>query len=238
MKNFLHKADSRGFANHGWLISYHSFSFASYHNPEKMGFGTLRVINDDSIAPKMGFDTHPHKNMEIVSIPLKGVLRHKDTMGNDFVIKKGEVQVMSAGRGVAHSEFNDSSKESVELLQIWVLPKERNIDPGYFQRKFEEKDRLNQFQLIVSPDGEKGSLSINQKSYFSLINLSEMKEAIYQKYNKANGIYFFVIDGLLEIHNTELNRRDALGIIEEDFINILNREDRPSELLVIEVPMS
>jgi len=177
----LHKADTRGIANHGWLNSHHTFSFASYFNPERMGFGTLRVINDDVVAPSMGFGTHPHQNMEIISLPLRGALKHKDTMGNSHVIKKGEVQAMSAGTGVSHSEYNNSKTEDVNFLQIWVMPKKLNIAPNYSQKEFSAEQRKNKFQLVVSPDGRENTVSINQDAFFSLSDLKEGKTIEYKE---------------------------------------------------------
>lgn len=231
----LHKANTRGGANHGWLQSQHTFSFASYYNPERMNFGTLRVINDDIIAPTMGFGTHPHQNMEIISVPISGALRHKDTMGNEYVIKKGEIQTMSAGSGVAHSEYNASDKEDANFLQIWVLPKKMNITPNYSQKVFSEKERENNFQLVVSPDGRKESAQINQDAFFSLLTLEAGKSINYQKYLEENGVYFFVIDGSLKIADESLSPRDGLGIEGEDNLKITASEK--VVLLVMEVPL-
>jgi redox-sensitive bicupin YhaK (pirin superfamily) len=166
METVLHKSNTRGVADHGWLNSYHSFSFANYYNPERMGFGALRVINDDTVAPSMGFGTHPHRDMEIISIPLSGELKHKDTIGNDFVIKPGEVQTMSAGTGIMHSEYNNSEKDDVNFLQIWVMPKQNGIAPAYSQKDFNSEERENAFQLVVSPDGRNNSATINQDAFF------------------------------------------------------------------------
>ncbi len=235
MNMVLHKNKSRGVADHGWLKSHHTFSFASYYNPDRMGFGTLRVINDDVVEPSMGFGTHPHNNMEIISIPLKGSLKHKDTMGNEHVIAKGEVQAMSAGTGLQHSEYNNSSKESVNFLQIWVKPKKQNIKPNYSQKKFDEKDRLDQFQLVVSPDGQKGSVEINQDAFFSLVSTNPNKELVYSKYSKDNGVYFFVLDGEVDVGSEPLFKRDGLGIVNKDEIKILAKTY--SELLIMEVPL-
>ncbi|MEZ4744024.1 MAG: pirin family protein [Bdellovibrionota bacterium] len=235
MHMILHKASSRGVAEHGWLLSHHTFSFANYFNPERMGFGVLRVINDDVVTPSMGFDTHAHQNMEIISIPLKGSLKHSDTMGNDFVIKKNEIQVMSAGIGVSHSEYNNSAEEDVNFLQIWVLPKKKDVYPNYSQKEFFEDDRLDKFQLIVSPDGRGDSLQINQDAYFSLIKLSKDKSAIYSKYKKDNGVYFFVIEGNISINENDLENRDGLGVEDKDDLKIISSSE--GEILIIEVPM-
>lgn len=235
MELVLHQSQTRGHADHGWLKSHHSFSFANYFNPERMGFGLLRVINDDIIAPSRGFGTHPHQNMEIISVPIYGELKHKDTMGNEYVIRKGEIQAMSAGSGVAHSEFNNSLTEHANFLQIWVLPKEKNINPRYSQKEFDEKRKKNQFQLIVSPSGEKGSVAINQDAYFSLTGLDQGHKLVYSKYKQENGVYFFVIKGNPRVADQELRERDGLGVTHLDQIEISALED--SEILIMEVPM-
>lgn len=235
MRNTLHKSDTRGNANHGWLKSKHTFSFANYYNPERINFGALRVINDDIVAPLMGFGTHPHENMEIVSVPLRGSLKHVDTMGNDFVIRKGEIQVMSAGTGVAHSEYNHSSDEDVNFLQIWVIPKKLNISPRYSQVEFFEAGRENKFQLIISPDGRENSVTINQDAYFSLTKLEQDANLIYSKYQSENGVYLFVLEGEILINNMTLGKRDGLGI--EDMDNLSITATNNSEILVMEVPM-
>lgn len=234
MNAIIHPSSSRGHANHGWLQSYHSFSFANYYNPEKMGYKALRVINDDYIAPAQGFGTHPHQDMEIITVPLRGTLRHKDTMGNETIIRHGEVQLMSAGTGVYHSEYNHSSDEDVNMLQIWVLPKKKRIEPRYGQKKFDEKDRQNKLQLVVSPDGREGSIEINQDAFFYLSNLEAGKELYYKLNLAKNGIYVFVIDGELEIDGHKLNTRDALGL--DNFDQVTFKANKDTQLLVIEVP--
>ncbi|MFG1492788.1 pirin family protein [Halobacteriovorax sp. ZH4_bin.1] len=235
MTNVLHRADSRGYAEHGWLKSNHTFSFANYYDPERIHFGTLRVINDDVVAPGEGFSTHPHRNMEIISIPLKGSLHHQDTIGNDFIIRKGEIQVMSAGSGISHSEYNNSDREEVHFLQIWVLPKEHNIRPSYSQKYFKESGRRGEFQLIVSPDGRDNSVTINQNAFFSLANLEEGQNLTYKKFLKSNGVYLFVIDGEVRINDLTLSKRDGLGIDPDNNIGLKSLND--SEVLVMEVPM-
>lgn len=235
MNKLLHKSETRGLADHGWLHSNHTFSFAGYYNPERMGFGALRVINDDVVAPTMGFGTHPHNNMEIVSIPLIGSLRHKDTMGNNFVIRKGEIQVMTAGTGVAHSEYNNSSEEDVNFLQIWVLPKKMNIAPKYSQKEFQDISRQDKFQLIVSPDGRDNSVEINQDAFFSLIKMNDHKGQTYKKYQSQNGVYLFVLEGEVSINGLKLSKRDGLGIEDKDNIEISSTIE--SEILLMEVPM-
>ena len=206
----LHTSNSRGHADHGWLKSHHTFSFANYYNPERMNFGVLRVLNDDWIAKSNGFGMHPHKDMEIISIPLHGTLKHQDSMGTNGLIEKGEIQVMSAGTGVFHSEENPQTDNHVELLQIWVMPKKLGITPSYGQRKFDFP--LNTQTLFVSPDGREGSLAINQDAFFSIQNLDANQSANYTGKINTNGVYIFVIEGKVQINETTLNRRDALGI--------------------------
>ena len=232
----IHKSTTRGHADHGWLKSHHSFSFANYYNPERMGFGTLRVINDDVVAPSMGFGTHPHRDMEIISIPLAGALRHKDTMGNDFVIKKGEVQAMSAGTGIAHSEYNNSSEEETNFLQIWVIPEKQGTTPQYSQKAFDPKERQGKFQLVVSPDGRNDSVKIGQKAFFSMANLEAGEELTYDYYNNKNGVYAFVIDGALEIAEHQLNQRDGLELTGGESLAL--KALAPTEILLMEVPLS
>lgn len=235
MKKIIHKAESRGHADHGWLNAHHSFSFANYYNPERVRFGLLRVLNDDIVQPGEGFGTHPHDNMEIVTIPLKGELAHKDSTGNKEVIHPNEVQIMSAGSGLTHSEFNNSKTDEVNLLQIWVFPKEKNIKPRYDQKVFEQADRLNKIQTLVSPKDD-NALWINQDAYFSRTDLEKGKEVDYELNTKKNGVYIFVIEGKIEIDGDILLKRDAIGIQETDKINI--KAEVKSELLIIEVPLN
>ena len=234
MKKIIHKATTRGLANHGWLKSYHTFSFANYQNSERMNFGMLRVLNDDVVQPKMGFGTHPHKNMEIISIPISGALSHKDNMDNKRSIEVGEVQVMSAGTGLTHSEFNDSKIDEVNFLQLWILPEIENTTPYYNQKMFNEVGRKNQFQVLVSPKDKQvdGSLPINQQGYISMIDLDKDFEI---NYNLKNGAYFFLIEGELSIENEILNKRDAIGI--DEVKNVSIKANKTSKLLVIDVPM-
>lgn len=236
MKAQFHAANTRGNADHGWLKSQHSFSFANYYNPERMGFGALRVVNDDIVAPSMGFGTHPHDNMEIISIPLSGALRHKDTMGNDFVIRRGEVQVMSAGTGIAHSEYNNSDAEETNFLQIWVIPENQGTQPRYCQKEFSQEERKDNFQLIVSPDGRQDSVEIGQQAFFSLVDISEGYELVYQKHQASNGVYTFVIEGSLQVNEHQLERRDALGLKEHN--NISMKGNSYTEVLIMEVPLA
>jgi len=234
MKKIFHKSASRGFANHGWLKSYHTFSFANYQNLERMNFGTLRVLNDDIVQPKMGFGTHPHKNMEIISIPITGALSHKDSMGNKRAIEVGEVQVMSAGTGLTHSEFNDSKTDEVNFLQIWVLPEKENVTPYYNQKYFEASERKNRFQTLVSPKDNlvEGTLPINQQAYISMIDL---EKGFNVDYNLHNSAYFFLIEGQIKVEDSILEKRDALGIYDVDSAKI--EATKSSKLLVIDVPM-
>lgn len=235
MKSILHKAIKRGKTDYGWLKANYYFSFAQYYNPENLHFGLLRVLNDDFIAPGMGFDTHPHENMEIITIPLSGSLAHKDSTGGTGIITPGEVQVMSAGSGVEHSEYNNSTTDPLTLFQIWIFPKLRNIQPRYDQKRFEPASRAEQFQLIVSPLKSKESLWINQETYLSLGNFSKGKKIDYSLYINQNGVYLVLIKGKIKVGDEELNTRDAIGICITDKFTIEILEN--SELLLIEVPM-
>ena len=236
MNAILHKANERGHANHGWLDSYHSFSFASFNDPKKINFGALRVLNDDTVSGGMGFGTHPHDNMEIISIPLSGDLAHKDSMGNEAIIRNGEVQIMSAGTGIYHSEKNKNHGEAVKFLQIWVFPKLRNIEPRYNQKEFLVEDRKNKFQTVVSPlDSGDGGVGINQDAWFSLGNLEKDTEINYQIKHAGNGVYAFVLEGTIEINGQKLARRDGLGISETDALNI--KATSNAEVLLMDLPM-
>lgn len=236
MKTVLHKASERGSADYGWLKPNYYFSFSNYHNPEKVHFGMLRVLNDDFIAGGGSFPTHPHDNMEIVTIPFTGQIQHKDSTGGAGIIKSGDVQIMSAGTGVQHSEANASATEPVTLFQIWVFPKVRNIVPRYDQRSFSIDDRKNKWQYVVSPVEADGGLWINQDARFALTNLSAGKQLDYNNSFKGNGVFLVVISGSVTIDGTTLNKRDALGISATDQFSITANED--AELLAIEVPMS
>ena len=235
MNKTIHKAGSRGYFDHGWLKTYHTFSFAGFYDPERVRFGLLRVLNDDIIEAGMGFGTHPHDNMEIVTIPLKGELAHKDSMGTKQTIKPGEIQAMSAGSGLTHSEFNNSNTEEINLLQIWVFPKERDIEPRYEQKVFKTEERKNKFQTVVSPEKTNGAMWINQNAYFSLAELDKDKELGYMIKHKGNGAYIFVIEGSIETAGETLNRRDGMGIDGIDELSIKSLEN--SEILLIDVPM-
>lgn len=236
MKTVVHRADSRGFANHGWLKSHHTFSFAGYFNPERNRFGLLRVLNDDVVKGGGGFGEHPHDNMEIVSIPLEGALQHRDSTGRSEVIRPGEVQIMSAGSGLRHSEFNASQTEPVNFLQIWVFPKERNIKPRYDQKIFRSEDRKTRFQPVVSPEKEEGALWINQQAAFHLADPDADTTLRYAVRWEANGIYLFVIDGQVEVGGEKLGKRDAIGIWDTDQVEVKANTD--AKLLLIEVPMN
>lgn len=237
MNTVLHKASQRGFANHGWLRATHSFSFANYYDTEKMHFGKLRVLNDDVVAPSRGFDLHPHQDMEIITIPLSGALRHADNVGNEEVISTGEVQVMSAGSGIWHSEYNASETDDLNLFQIWIFTNKKKLKPRYDQKKFDETERIGNWQLLVSPNGQNNSLSINQNAYISIIESNGDAETTYQLKEQGNGVYFMLIDGKVQIDEHLLEKRDAAGIW--NFIESLDINFRESsKLLAIEVPMN
>jgi redox-sensitive bicupin YhaK (pirin superfamily) len=235
MTKTIHKASSRGNANHGWLNSFHTFSFAGYHDSTRMNFGLLRVLNDDIVAPGMGFGSHPHENMEIISIPLSGALHHRDNTGRNEIIKSGDVQIMSAGSGITHSEMNASTKEQVNFLQLWIFPKKENIQPRYEQKTFKVEDRINKFQTVVSPEENADSIWINQDAYLSLADFTNETKISYSRNLKSNGVYFFVLEGSITIVDESLNKRDAIGLENLDTIEIVAAAD--SKLLVIEVPL-
>ena len=237
MNTVLHKADTRGDANHGWLQSKHSFSFANYHNPERMNFGVLRVLNDDVVAAGRGFGTHAHQNMEIISIPMEGDLEHKDSMGNVAVIKSGDIQVLSAGKGMTHSEYNRNLEKEVEFLQIWVLPKVKNVAPRYDQIALNVQDRNNQLQQVLSPSPEDDGVWVHQDAWFNMTNLSEGKELTYQlNHPEKNGVYVFVLKGNATINKQPLNKRDGFGVWDVTELDI--KADSDAELLLMEVPMN
>jgi redox-sensitive bicupin YhaK (pirin superfamily) len=235
MTKTIHKASSRGNANHGWLNSFHTFSFAGYHDSTRMNFGLLRVLNDDIVAPGMGFGSHPHENMEIISIPLSGALHHRDNTGRNEIIKSGDVQIMSAGSGITHSEMNASTKEQVNFLQLWIFPKKENIQPRYEQKTFKVENRINKFQTVVSPEENADSIWINQDAYLSLADFTNETKISYSRNLKSNGVYFFVLEGSITIVDESLNKRDAIGLENLDTIEIVAAAD--SKLLVIEVPL-
>ena len=232
----LHKADTRGHANHGWLNSHHSFSFANYYNPERMHFGVLRVLNDDTVAPGMGFGTHPHDNMEIISIPLEGDLEHKDSMGNTQVIKHGDIQVMSAGTGITHSEYNRNKESEVKFLQIWVFPKTKNVTPRYDQITLNVNDRHNKFQQILSPSKDDAGVCIHQDAWFFLGKFDKDKKENYTIKQKNNGAYFFILNGEATVNGQALSKRDGFGIWNTDKIEITSHSDN-TEILIMDVHM-
>jgi redox-sensitive bicupin YhaK (pirin superfamily) len=237
METVLHKANLRGQANLEWLNAKHTFSFADYYNPDSMNFGVLRVLNDDIVAPDNGFGMHPHKNMEIVSIPLQGSLQHKDNMGNTALIKKGDVQVMSAGTGIMHSEFNISKDEAVNLLQIWILPNKLDVTPRYQQISLDIKDRINNLQPILSPYEIDKSVWIYQNAWFYMGIFDENFTLEYTLKNLNNGVYIFVIEGRFIAENIVLEKRDGLGIFNTNKISIQSKSSN-AEILIMEVPMN
>lgn len=235
-KTVFHAADKRGHADHGWLNARHSFSFASYHNPDKVHFGALRVLNDDIVAGGMGFGKHPHDNMEIITIVLDGTLAHKDSMGHTETIEPNEVQVMSAGTGLQHSEFNPDHHKPANLLQSWIFPAKRNVQPRYDQARFAPEDRINRLQTLVSPiDNEDSGLKIHQDAWMYRTTLEEGKSVTHSLHSAIHGLYIFLIDGRVNIAEQTLNKRDALGISETDSVTIT--ADTTSEVLIYEVPM-
>ncbi|WP_414000146.1 pirin family protein [Flavobacterium sp. W1B] len=236
MKNtVLHKADTRGHADHGWLNAYHSFSFASWYNPDRIQFGALRVLNDDTVAAGMGFGTHPHDNMEIITIPLEGDLAHKDSMGNTEVIKNGDVQVMSAGTGIQHSEFNPNADQRTKLLQIWVFPNKRNVQPRYQQITLNPEERKNKLQQILSPNADDAGVWIYQDAWFHLGKFDKGVATTYDLKKAGNGVYAFVLSGKLTINGQELETRDGFGIWDISTLDI--KADSDTEFLLMEIPM-
>ena len=236
MKTKLFIADSRGYANHGWLKSSHSFSFASYFNPDQMNFGVLRVLNDDWVAPSMGFETHGHRDMEIISIPLSGDLKHRDNMGNETIIRSGDIQVMSAGSGVQHSEMNASASDPVAFLQIWIFPKVKNVTPRYDQLTLKAEDSTNRWQQILSPNKEDEGVWIHQDAFMHLNHLDAQGSTTYKLKNTANGVYLFVIEGEVIVEGEKLGKRGAIGISEVAQITLCAQTN--AKLLAIEVPMA
>lgn len=233
----LHKADSRGKADHGWLKSFHSFSFAGYYNPARMNFGALRVLNDDTVEAGMGFGRHPHDNMEIISIPLEGDLEHKDSMGNTTVIKHGDIQVMSAGTGIYHSEYNKNSDAVVKFLQIWIYPNQKNVKPRYGQISLHPADRKNKLQQVLSPNPEDDGVWIHQNAWFHIGIFDAGKMARYDLKSAGNGVYAFVLKGKFQIEGINLETRDGLGIWNTNTINMESLENE-SEILLMEVPLN
>lgn len=235
MKTILHLADTRGHADHGWLESYHTFSFANYQDPERVHFGALRVLNDDKVDGGKGFGTHPHRDMEIISIPLEGDLEHKDSMGNVTVIQEGDVQVMSAGTGVMHSEYNKNQGQPVKFLQIWVFPNQKSVKPRYDQISVRDIELPNQFYQILSPNPEDQGVWIHQNAWFSLGKFDAGKQANYTVHSQKNGVYFFILEGEVELNAQKLNKRDGYGVWDTSEIEITSLSD--SRVLLMEVPM-
>jgi hypothetical protein len=235
MKITIHRAESRGYADHGWLKATHTFSFASYYDPSRIRFGLLRVLNDDVVELGMGFGTHPHDNMEIVTIPIEGELAHKDSMGHEEIIRPGEVQNMSAGRGITHSEYNASHEKQVNLLQIWVFPKEKDIEPRYDQKVFSAEGKRNKFQVVVSPVKSDDTLWINQDSVFALARISKGNEVTYERMFKDNGVYLFVIEGSVNVWGETLAKRDGAELEGNNEISV--KANKESYVLAIEVPL-
>lgn len=235
MKTIFHSADRRGHVSLSWLDSHHSFSFGNYYEPEKIHFGMLRVLNDDIITGESGFGTHPHDNMEIISIPLKGAIEHKDSTGTQAVINENDVQIMSAGTGIRHSEYNHYKDEETNFLQIWIIPKKRNIQPRYDQKTFNPEDRINKLQTVVAPD-DPNSVWINQDAWFSLGNFTGGFSTFYSLKKRGHGVYAFVIDGNITINDRSLFKRDAIGIWDIDKVDITAVTN--AQILLIEVPMN
>ena len=235
MKTVFHPSESRGYANHGWLEARHSFSFASWYQPDRLHFGALRVLNDDIIQGGMGFGTHPHDNMEIVTIPLKGDLEHKDSMGNSAVIREGDIQVMSAGTGVQHSEYNNSPDKEINLFQLWLFPNKQNVKPRYDQLPIRNLHQKNKFFQILSPSANDQGVWIHQDAWMHILDADQGQSFDYVLQSPENGVYLIVIEGEVEVDNQTLFRRDAIGIWETDKLTIKTKTD--AELLLVQVPM-
>jgi len=237
MNTVLHKADTRGDADHGWLHSKHTFSFANYYNPERMNFGVLRVLNDDTVSESRGFGAHPHRNMEIVSIPLEGDLKHQDNMGNATLIKAGDIQVMSAGTGVMHSEYNNNPDKPVKFLQIWIMPNKQGVAPRYDQITLDTADRKNKLQQVLSPNVDDAGVWIHQNAWFNMTQLDKGKELQYPLNDaENNGVYAFVLKGDATVNGQTLHERDGFGIW--DVANLDIKADTDTEILLMEVPMN
>jgi redox-sensitive bicupin YhaK (pirin superfamily) len=236
MKKIIHSADSRGHFDHGWLKTYHTFSFSNYYDPERMNFGMLRVLNDDTIDGGQGFGTHPHNDMEIVTVPLEGALAHKDSTGGEGVIYPDEIQVMSAGTGIRHSEFNHLSDGTTKLLQLWIFPDKKGHKPRYNQNYFDPAERKNKFQFIVTPEKKDGNLWLNQDAFLSRIDLDKSNSVNYKIHTKGNGVYLFLIEGEIAVAGETLSKRDGIGIYETDEFSITAIKD--SQILLIEIPMN
>ena len=236
MQTIIYKSSERGHTNHGWLNAHHSFSFASYYDPNKIHFGVLRVLNDDSVAASMGFGMHPHDNMEIITIPFSGILEHKDSMGNTGIISAGEVQVISAGSGITHSEFNHSKTEAVTLFQIWIFPNKKNVTPRYDQIQYDIEGNLNKFVQIISPNPNDEGSWIHQDAWMHIGKFTENETIQYTTRLNENGFYLMVINGEIEVANTQLGKRDAIGISEISTIEI-QIKSATAQLLLMDIPM-
>ena len=235
MNKVYHSAETRGHADHGWLNANHSFSFASYYDPNRMNFGALRVLNDDTISPGKGFGKHSHDNMEIITIPLKGDLEHKDSLGNIGAINEGEIQVMSAGTGIYHSEYNKNSDKFINLLQLWVMPKKQDVKPRYDQRSFKGLKKKNSIYQVLSPYPEDEGMWIHQDAWIHLGDFEEVTSVDYMLKKKGNGVYIFVMEGIFKVANEKLEKRDALGVWNTESITF--EAQSKSQVLLIEVPM-
>lgn len=234
-KTIIHKANTRGYFDYGWLKTYHTFSFSNYYDPERVNFGMLRVLNDDTIEAGEGFGTHPHNDMEIVTIPLEGAVAHKDSTGGEGVIYPDEIQVMSAGTGIHHSEYNHLNDGTTKLLQLWIFPDKKGHEPRYNQKFFNSEERKNKLQFIVTPEKKGDNLWLNQDAYLALSDLEKSKSLNYKIHTKGNGVYLFLIDGNISVGDDKLFKRDGIGLWETEEISINASED--SRLLFIEVPM-
>ncbi|MCE2612618.1 pirin family protein [Flavobacteriaceae bacterium D16] len=236
MNSVLHKSETRGHANHGWLDSHHTFSFANYYHPDRINFGVLRVLNDDIVSEGRGFGTHPHDNMEIISIPLEGDLEHKDSMGNTTVIREGDVQVMSAGTGIFHSEYNKNPDKPVKFLQIWVLPNKKDVTPRYDQVTVGDLEKENAFYQVLSPNEDDAGVWIHQDAWFHMGNFEAGTATSYTLKKEGNGIYAFIIDGEVEIEGQILNKRDGFGLWNTSEVHL--KSNSPSKVLLMEIPMN
>jgi redox-sensitive bicupin YhaK (pirin superfamily) len=236
MKTIIHRAKSRGHFDYGWLKTYHTFSFSDYIDRERINFGMLRVLNDDEIEGGQGFGTHPHNDMEIVTIPLEGAVAHKDSTGGEGVIYPDEVQIMSAGTGIRHSEFNHLQDGTTKLLQLWIFPDKKGHQPRYSQKFFKSEERKNNLQFIVTPEKKDGNLWLNQDAYLALIDLEKDKSLNYKIHSKGNGVYIFLIEGKISVADETLSKRDGIGIWDTDELSVTANEN--SKILFIEVPMN
>ncbi|MCF6350452.1 MAG: pirin family protein [Flavobacteriaceae bacterium] len=236
MNTVLHKANTRGHADHGWLDSKHTFSFANYHNPERMHFGVLRVLNDDKVSPARGFETHPHDNMEIISIPLEGDLEHKDNMGNGTVIRNGDVQIMSAGTGITHSEYNANKNKDVKFLQIWLFPNKKNVKPRYDQISTKDIYTKNELYQILSPNKSDQGVWVHQNAWFHLGEFDKKQNLVYKLKDASNGVYAFILEGSINVEGQSLQKRDGFGIWNTDKIEIQTEPN--TKILLMEVPMT